>query len=605
MSAESERQRLLGLHEELVRLRGELFDAEETAGDRLAGVGLVERGSARNLLHYLALRRQDIRPLQHELALRGLSSLGRSESHVLASVESVLGVVERLVAHPRDTSTGDASEGEALLVERTERLLGPTPEGRDVRIMVTLPSEAADSPALVRSMVALGMDCARVNTAHDDPEAWCRMAANVRSAAEELGRPCLVQLDLAGPKLRTGPVAPRPAVTKLRPHRDPYGRVVAPAAGRLGSGGVRVDPVWLARLSPGDAVRLRDTRGARRRLTVTGVDDGGADVVSTHTVYLAPGVTLEHDGGKTTVLGVPLREGWLALDIGDRLVLTRDQRPGEGAGPHGPARVPCTLVEAFTLVRPGERILFDDGRIGGVVEEVSADEIVVAVDHAPEGGARLRAGKGINLPDSDLGIPALTDDDLRVLPLVAELADIVALSFVSSPQDVVELAGRLDALGAGGRGIVLKIETRRAFERLPDLLLTAIAGRGPFGMMIARGDLAVECGWERLAEVQEEILWLCEAAHAPVIWATQVLESLAKTGLPSRAEITDAAMGIRAECVMLNKGPNVREAIRTLDDILRRMASHQHKKTALLRRLRAWEEGPAPAGAGAVSGVRD
>jgi len=79
--------------------------------------------------------------------------------------------------------------------------------------------------------------------------------------------------------------------------------------------------------------------------------------------------------------------------------------------------------------------------------------------------------------------------------------------------------------------------------------------------MIARGDLLVEIGYERLAEVQEEILWLCEAAHVPVIWATQVLEGLAQKGLPSRAEITDAAMGVRAECVMLNKGPHIIEAV--------------------------------------------
>lgn len=117
------------------------------------------------------------------------------------------------------------------------------------------------------------------------------------------------------------------------------------------------------------------------------------------------------------------------------------------------------------------------------------------------------------------------------------------------------------------------------------MLLTAM--RSPrCGVMIARGDLAVESGFERLAEVQEEILWLCEAAHVPVIWATQVLESLAKEGLPSRAEITDAAMGHRAECVMLNKGPHMLAAVRVLDDILRRMQSHQTKKRAMLRELR-------------------
>lgn len=88
------------------------------------------------------------------------------------------------------------------------------------------------------------------------------------------------------------------------------------------------------------------------------------------------------------------------------------------------------------------------------------------------------------------------------------------------------------------------------------MLIAAKAAKSA-GIMIARGDLAVECGYERLAEVQEEILWIAEAAHTPVIWATQVLESLAKTGLPSRAEVTDAAMGERAECVTLNKGPHI------------------------------------------------
>ncbi|MCA9810372.1 MAG: pyruvate kinase, partial [Candidatus Dadabacteria bacterium] len=105
-------------------------------------------------------------------------------------------------------------------------------------------------------------------------------------------------------------------------------------------------------------------------------------------------------------------------------------------------------------------------------------------------------------------------------------------------------------------------------------------------VMIARGDLAVETGFERLAEVQEEILWLCEAAHVPAIWATQVLESLAKQGSATRAEITDAAMGHRAECVMLNKGPHILEALKALDDIMKRMQAHQMKKMAMLRELK-------------------
>jgi pyruvate kinase len=131
-----------------------------------------------------------------------------------------------------------------------------------------------------------------------------------------------------------------------------------------------------------------------------------------------------------------------------------------------------------------------------------------------------------------------------------------------------------------------------AFENLPELLLTAMRSE-VVGVMIARGDLAVEVGFERLAEVQEEIMWACEAAHIPVIWATQVLDSLARTGQASRAEVTDAAMAVRAECVMLNKGPHITDAIGVLDSILTRMQSHHQKKRSLLRRLRAWDRSAA------------
>jgi len=152
---------------------------------------------------------------------------------------------------------------------------------------------------------------------------------------------------------------------------------------------------------------------------------------------------------------------------------------------------------------------------------------------------------------------------------------------------VQDLISALDDLGDTRLGIVLKIETAQAFRNLPAILLTALR-RPHTGVMIARGDLAGECGYERLAELQAEILWLSEAAHLPVIWATQVLDQLARTGQPSRAEITDAAMGVRAECVMLNKGSYILDAVATLDDILRRMGGHHDKMNALLRPLHSW-----------------
>jgi pyruvate kinase len=122
---------------------------------------------------------------------------------------------------------------------------------------------------------------------------------------------------------------------------------------------------------------------------------------------------------------------------------------------------------------------------------------------------------------------------------------------------------------------------------LPEIIAQA-AGRQPFAVMIARGDLGVEIGFMRLAEIQEEMLWLCEAAHVPVIWATEVLNTLIKEGMPSRGEMTDAAMSARAECVMLNKGPYIAEALDCLKNLFLRMAEHQHKKTPRLRALKSW-----------------
>jgi pyruvate kinase len=279
------------------------------------------------------------------------------------------------------------------------------------------------------------------------------------------------------------------------------------------------------------------------------------------------------------------------LKLGDTLVLTKSLEPGRPAARDHqgkltrPAQIGVSLSEFFDGVRPGEAIWLDYGTIGGVIRNVSPEEVSVEITQARTSGERLGPEKGINVPESTLGLSSLTKKDLEALKFVAKNADIVSYSFVRTEADVLELQSRLADLGAEGNlGIILKIETREGFDQLPRLLLAAMRSRA-VGVMIARGDLAVECGYQRLAEVQEEILWICEAAHTPVIWATQVLESLAKNGIPSRSEITDAAMGERAECVMLNKGPYIVAAVRILDDILRRMRTHHEKKRSMLRKL--------------------
>jgi pyruvate kinase len=586
------------LRRALLSLRRDLLGAEERAAEALARVPSRQRASARNLTHYLELRRHDLRGLQERLAESGLSSLGRSEAHSLATIEAVLALVEGRSVSRAGAPVG-FRESRRLLERRTEALLGPEPVGRKPRIMVTAPSEAATDPALLERMLEAGMECLRINGAHDDVAAWEAMVENLRRTEARLGRSCRVEVDIAGPKLRTGELPLRPAVLRLRPRRDEFGRVVAPARVWLtavqrplpppepADGTLPVPADWLARRRPGGRLAMRDGRGRLRWLALGHEQEGGHWAALGRTAYVPDGTVLwpeDHPGDPAPVGPLPRQGGSIRLQVGDTLHLTRDQRAGDPVG----RTIPCALPELFEAAREGEPIWFDDGRVGGIVVAVSTEEIVVRVTQAGARGTRLRADKGINLPDTELGLPAITPADEEVIAFAARHADLVGLSFVSSPDDV--RTARKLLLEAGGErvGIVLKIETKRAFGALPDLLLAALEDEAPSGVMIARGDLAVECGYERLAEVQEEILWLAEAAHVPVIWATQVLEGLAKTGRPSRAEITDAAMGARAECVMLNKGARIVEAVEALDDILTRMSAHHEKKQSLLRELRAF-----------------
>ena len=595
--------------DKLWSLRESMLEYEKILAPWLQQVHPSYRESARNLIHYLAMRRNDLRELQGELARMGLSSLGRAESHVLASVDKVLGILHKLSDRPWQSMAPSEPVGSEssrrLLVQHTEETLGAAPKGRTVRIMVTLPSEAALDFGLVRQLVASGMDIARINCAHDSPAEWKRMAANVRRAAKTLGRSVRILADLAGPKLRTGYIASEATVLKLRPQRDAFGHMVAPALVGLrpaGSGqpvrsaaaNIGVDPSWLATLMDGDEIEFTDARGSKRLLLVTQRDEIGALAECKRTAYLVQDTLLTRKrkkrGADTTPLfDLPELSGALHLRRGDILRLTR-RVPAQSvtSSNRRMARVACTLPEVFGDIAKGERIWFDDGRIGGVIRRIGKDSVDVEITQARESGEKLAGDKGINLPDSQLNLPALTAKDIEDLAIITDIADLVGLSFVQKSSDIDALRARLLELGRPDLGIILKIETRRSFENLPELLFSAMAGNAA-GIMIARGDLAVECGYERLAEVQEEILWAAEAAHMPVIWATQVLEALAKTGLPSRAEITDAAMGERAECVMLNKGPYIVGAISMLDDILRRMEAHQSKKRPLLRALKSWD----------------
>jgi pyruvate kinase len=491
----------------------DLADPEQLLGEVEALIELVDSGarrqtalwadwdirpdfrpSAENLAAYLALRHHDLRAMQRSLMALGLSSLGRAESRVMATLEAVRAALAALAGEPWRPAVQQEAffAGETLLAQRMRALFGPPGEQRQVALLVTCPSEAADDPAFFQDLARRGVEAVRINCAHDDQDAWARMIHHVRTIEGETGRRIRVFMDLAGPKLRTGEIC-------QIGERD--------------------------RLLPGDRIAL--------------VLPGG--------------------------LG-----GALPADI----VFAAE----------------CTLPEAIAAVRPGQRLLINDGAIWTQVEETCPGRVVVRVTRCKAEGARFRKSKGINLPDTELHTPALTDKDRADLAFVAANADGIAYSFVQSAQDVALLQEALAVARPDDWrkiALILKIETARAVSNLPAIVVRA-AARQPVAVMIARGDLAIEIGFARLAEMQEEILWIGEAAQVPVIWATQVLEQFVKTGLPNRGELTDAAMAVRAECVMLNKGDYLMEAIDALDTLLGRMEGHVRKKTPQLRRLLSW-----------------
>lgn len=622
---QQELQELQALLADMRELRSDIVEAEVSQAAQIARVLPRHRHSASNLVHYVALRSRDMRGLQARMSAHGLSSLGGIESNVLASIDAALRALVRLAGQTpepadqtSDRGTRDVLEGARLLAHNAVLLLGDQPKTSPTRIMVTLPSEAATDPTMVRRMVASGMDIARINCAHDEPESWAAMIANIHAAEAALDATCLVSMDLAGPKLRTGPIEAGPAVLRIKPTRNRLGEVVKPALVWLGvrpDGGaapaVTIVPLerehdgggdtWAAQRRVGDKIQLVDARGSRRTMTVVDVQGNGCLVSARKTIYFVPGLELVAGGegtntkanGKlsTTRIGrVPAIEQAMIVHPGDSITLTKDLTPA-AVSATGNHRIGCSLAAVFDDAKPGERVWLDDGELGGVITAVGSDELTVEVRSAAASGTKLRAEKGINFPDTRLTIPAMTAKDINDLAIVRANAKIVSLSFIRDAQDVRDLLSHLNPVSDSKLGIVLKIETVAGFEALPQVLLEAMRW-DRVGIMIARGDLAVEAGFERLAEVQEQILWLCEAAHVPVIWATQVLDTLARTGLPSRAEITDAAVSERAECVMLNKGPYIDNAIEMLAGILARMQDHTHKKRSLMRELRSWDLEP-------------
>lgn len=462
--------------------------------------------SLKNMLNYVVMRRHGVHELQSSLARAGLSSLGRVEPHVMTNILSVLQVLAK-ATHQKEFSeqlppnTIEYERGYELLKIRALKLFGDQPKSRSEYIMVTIPTEAADNPELIISLFEAGMNCARINCAHDGEEVWSKMIQHIHYYCDKHQLSCKIMMDLAGHKIRT-------------------------------------DKIWNAKLK---REKHKDT-------------------------IKAPRVML-HD--------------WL--------ILSKDE-PNKAVA-EKLFEVPvetvfsCSYPKILDKIKVGEPLWIDDGKIGTKVQAISEDGALLKVTQVGPKGARLKPEKGINLPKTDLQLSTLSHKDHTDLKFVCEQADLVALSFTETADDILYLQEKVAELGRPKLPIIAKIETPKAVQNLPLILTGALVQNINFGVMIARGDLAVELGSVQMAETQDAFLRLCESAHIPIIWATQVLESLAKKGVISRPEISDAAMSQRAECVMLNKGPYIAEAVRILSEVLQRMEHNQFKSHTHLQTL--------------------
>lgn len=586
--------------EDVIRYVDTVADKHEKA---LSKVHPLYRASAINLLHYTAMRSKDLSRVQKRLKDLGLSRLAKAESHVMPSLLATRSILCALADQ-------DAEEFEPpeLSIKQSKRrhkknvrtILGTRPAGRNSRIMVTMPTEAARDPGIVAEMLSAGMNIARVNCAHDDAEVWAKIIANVREEAHKQNRICKVAMDLAGPKIRTGQIESGPQIVKVRVKKNLRGRVIDSAKVWIGRTPEESNRNYslpgniVAKVRVGSVLHFRDTRSKKRKLRVIEVGEKGFLALLDRVAYFERGMVLYFE--KELIHPVvhigelAPAEGSIYLTPGDNIVLTREPVVAKhhpmGVEMKEPPIVHCTNSEVLGQVKRGEQVMFDDGKFAGIISQTSDHDITVRIKKVRGGGARLKADKGINFPKSRLTISGLTEKDREDLKFVVQHADIVNMSFVNSAKDVRELMRALRKAGASkDLGVVLKIETHRAFRNLVKILLEGMQMH-PLGVMIARGDLAIEVGWERIAIVQREIMKMCHAAHVPDIWATQVFENLAKSGVPSRAEMTDVWVAQRSECVMLNKGPYILEAIELLDTILSKMQVYHDKDSAMLPSLK-------------------
>ncbi|WP_049971606.1 pyruvate kinase [Haladaptatus cibarius] len=239
------------------------------------------------------------------------------------------------------------------------------------------------------------------------------------------------------------------------------------------------------------------------------------------------------------------------------------------------------LSVAITNAESGDSVLLDDGRIETTVEKVDDDAVVAHV----ESGGELSSRKGVNVPGVELDLDVVTEKDRDDLKLAAEAnVDFVAASFVRDADDVFEVSKVLEDNGAD-IPIIAKIERRGAVENLEEIVDAA------YGVMVARGDLGVECPMEDVPMIQKRIIRTCQRAGVPVITATEMLDSMVHSRRPTRAEASDVANAVLdgTDAVMLSGetaiGDHPVRVVETMDSIVREVEESDEYEETLEQRV--------------------
>ncbi len=600
--------------EEVQELRKDILEARKEADP-----SHPRYQSLLNLRHYRILRSQNRTKLQEKLFLMSLSSLGRSYGHVAASIDTLydqmissLGgemLSPEMVASFHHVSISEAVK---LASHNSFSLFGGKSSARlskqKTTVMVTLPSYAADNDgSLIRGLAKVGVRVFRINAAHDSAEVWQAMAdviADINQSRNE-EKKLKIFIDLAGPKIRTGKIKRVDLPVVAGSNKSEKEVILYPEKGTTAPqktdvitqkkipATLCVEKKFYKKLKIGDRIKVRDANGKKAKITLTKVTKNSARGTIDKKVFLNKDSTLRQKDEKSSVLNIERQIEQIRLFINGYLIITEEKILGRSTIVDSDGKVlksaaiSCTLKGMTSFVAIGDKVFIDDGKIGLEVLKKTKRAIICRVTHAKVNGTLIKEEKGINFPDSELKIAALTKTDRQTVLSVIDFADSFSLSFCQRGEDVKELRELLQEYRRDGVGIVAKIETKNAVSNMPEILEELLVCKSS-GVMIARGDLAIEVGFINMSFIQEELLDICNAAHIPVIWATQVLESQMKTNLPSRAEISDAALSGRAECVMLNKGPFAIDTIDILRQILHEMHLLFKKNQKLLSKATLW-----------------